>query len=457
MAVDTQLIRDVVVVVPGIMGSALAGPGGDMLWDVRPGSLPQAVRALANDRLRLPPGVGDGPAPDRVRATRLLSSLHVIPGLWSPVTGYDGLLDFLRSPRFQFIEPDAAEPDLIPNLLTFPYDWRLSCRYNGAQLAQLALPALQRWREQPGMQDAKLVLVCHSMGGLVGRWFAACEGGAPLIRALLTLGTPHRGAVRALGTLVNGLEPGLGPLRLSLTALTRSLPSMHDLLPQYDCLVAPDGSRSRLDPSQCPGVDAALWRSASDFHARIASPQAPAYPLYKVVGIRQPTPTTAAWKGDRLDLMEGIDGQNDGGDGTVPRLAAEPALHRGMEVVTVAEQHGELQDKRAVWDLLDGLLTREQVVWQGAGLGGDAIGVRMADVWTTAQSPSLQLDPVPDALVTVEVLNEAGQVVRPAQLVPPSGALVLAPLPEGAWRIRIRGRHETPRPVHKPILVLAGA
>ena len=457
MAIQPQLIRDVVIVVPGIMGSALADADGHMLWDVQPGTLPQAVRAVAQGRLTLPASLGDGAAPDGVRPTHLLNSLHLIPGLWSPVTGYDGLLEFLRSPRFQMIEPDPAEPGTLPNLLTFPYDWRLSCRHNGRLLASFAKAALQRWRDQPGLQDAQLVLVCHSMGGLVARWFAACEGGAPLIRAMLTLGTPHRGAVRALGTLVNGLEPGLGPLRLPLTALTRSLPSMHDLLPQYDCLVAPGGSRSPLAPSQFPGIDAALWASASDFHARIASPQAPAYPLYKVVGIRQPTPTTALWQGDRLDLMEEIDGQDDGGDGTVPRLAAEPALGRGAEVVTVAEQHGELQDKRAVWDLLDGLLTREQVVWQGAGPGGDAIGVRMADVWTTAQSPSLQLGPLPDALVLVEVLNEAGQVVRPAQLVPPSGALVLAPLPEGAWRIRIRGRHETPRPVHKPILVLAAA
>ena len=40
MAIRPQLIRDVVIVVPGIMGSALADADGHMLWDVQPGTLP---------------------------------------------------------------------------------------------------------------------------------------------------------------------------------------------------------------------------------------------------------------------------------------------------------------------------------------------------------------------------------------------------------------------------------
>lgn len=453
MAVDTQLVRDVVVVIPGIMGSALSSADGQPLWDVRPGALPAAIRALAGSRLALPPQHGDGPAPDGVRATHLLDTLHVVPGLWSPVMGYDGLMGFLRGSRFQLIEPDASERERIPNLLTFPYDWRLSCRHNGAQLARLALPALARWREQPGMQDAKLVLVCHSMGGLVARWFAACEGGAPLIRAMLTLGTPHRGAARALDALVNGLAPLLGPLGRALTGLGRSLPSLHELLPQYDCMVTPGGGRARLEAAACPGVDAALWHSACDFHARIAAPQVPAFALHKVVGIRQPTLTTAHWRGDRLALLETIDGQNDGGDGTVPRLAAQPLADWDREVVTVAEQHGELQGRQAVWDLLDGLLTQDLVVRQAAA-PAQQIGVRMDETWTTAQSPVLQLDPLPDQLVLAEVLDASGRQVRPPRMVPPSGRLVLDPLPEGAWRIRLAGELDTPRPVHKPIVVL---
>ena len=243
MAINSTTVRDVVIVVPGIMGSELVDAKGHPIWSVSPGALANAVRTLGKSlrRLQLPDDIGDNPPDDGVCATALLTSLHVIPGLWSPITGYDGLLDFLRSPRFRLVEADPRDRRVIPNLIPFPYDWRLSNRLNGRWLARVAVHALERWRAQPGMGEAKLVLICHSMGGLVARWFAEQEGGAELIRSLITIGTPHRGSLKALTTLVNGLDPGIGWLRLPLTEFARSLPSLYQLLPQYDCLVVEKG------------------------------------------------------------------------------------------------------------------------------------------------------------------------------------------------------------------------
>jgi pimeloyl-ACP methyl ester carboxylesterase len=53
------------------------------------------------------------------------------------------------------------------------------------------------------------VLVCHSMGGLIARWFAEKEGGAPLIRSLITIGTPHRGSLNSSHARQRP-EPGIG-------------------------------------------------------------------------------------------------------------------------------------------------------------------------------------------------------------------------------------------------------
>src|SRR5262249_40000667 len=123
------------------------------------------------------------------------------------------------------------------NLLPLAYDWRLPNRYTARCITRKIQPALERWRAQGGpYADARVGLVCRSMGGLVARWYLDPCGGAAVARKLITLGTPYRGAAKALEQLVNGVRPGVGPLAADLTGFALSLPSMHQLLPAYACL-----------------------------------------------------------------------------------------------------------------------------------------------------------------------------------------------------------------------------
>jgi pimeloyl-ACP methyl ester carboxylesterase len=454
MTFETTVVRDVVIVVPGIMGSELVDATGRPVWSVSAGALANAVRTLGKSlrRLQLPDGIGDHSPDDGIRATALLKSLHVVPGLWSPITGYDGLLAFLRSARFHLSEPQPGNHGLIPNLIPFPYDWRLSNRFNGRLLARVAVDALEQWRSQPGMEDAKIVLVCHSMGGLVARWFAEREGGAELIRALITIGTPFRGSLNALTHLVNGLEPGVGPLRIPLTEFARSLPALYQLLPQYDCLIT-DNGRTGLVAGRCPGLDTGMLADAVAFHKAIEGHDALHYALHKVVGIRQPTPTTAWLSGGKAVPSVEIDGQNQGGDGTVPRLSAEPVAGRGREVHEIADQHGELQGTRSLLDLVDGILSREEIIWQAAPTEG--FGVEMADVWSTLQEPGLQVSGLQDWRLLAAVEDETGrQVVEPIP-VSAEGRADFGRLPEGGYRAVVTSSSpEGPSPVGKPFLVL---
>jgi pimeloyl-ACP methyl ester carboxylesterase len=460
MPIDTTVVRDVVVVVPGIMGSELVDAEDNPVWSVSAGALVHAIRTLGKSLrdLQLPDRIGDEAPTDpkrKIRATKLLDSLHVIPGLWSPITGYDGLLGFLRSQRFHLVEPVPGDDGIIPNLIPFPYDWRLSNRYNAKLLAKTAGDALDRWREQPGMAEAKLVLVCHSMGGLIARWFAEQEGGAPRIRSLITIGTPHRGSLNAVVTLANGLEPGIGPLRLRLNPFLRSLPSLYQLLPRYDCLVT-DAGRTDLDRGNCPGLDSTMLKNAFAFHDTLAASGPPSYSLHKVVGIRQPTLTTVRVKGSSVTPSVEIDGKNQGGDGTVPRLAAEPETGRGQEVHEVAGQHGELQGTRSLLDLLDGILSREEIVWQDARPAvAEGFGVEMADVWSTLEEPRLCATDTGDRRLLASLRDERGQVVREPLPLAADGTAFFGRLPEGGYRAVVQsGRPGGPPPISKPFLVI---
>lgn len=64
--------------------------------------------------------------------------------------------------------------------------------------------------------DAALVLVGHSLGGLLARWYVEELGGAERVSGLVTLATPHGGTERARaapGSLGAALRPGSAVLR----------------------------------------------------------------------------------------------------------------------------------------------------------------------------------------------------------------------------------------------------
>jgi hypothetical protein len=45
-------------------------------------------------RLRLPDGIDDDHPEDGIEPVGLMPNLHVIPGLWTPIRGYDQLIKF---------------------------------------------------------------------------------------------------------------------------------------------------------------------------------------------------------------------------------------------------------------------------------------------------------------------------------------------------------------------------
>ncbi|HLL54074.1 MAG TPA: hypothetical protein VK447_11030 [Myxococcaceae bacterium] len=130
---------------------------------------------------------------------------------------------------------------------TFPYDWRLSSRSAGRQLAEFVRGLLRR--KLPGMPAdgaGGFDFVCHSMGGLVFRSFLREWGTAsPMpVNRVVFIGTPMLGSLYAVEAMVRGGILFL-PSFKAIRKLARTFPGVYELLPRMpDSFVA---GQSALD------------------------------------------------------------------------------------------------------------------------------------------------------------------------------------------------------------------
>ncbi len=235
---------DVIVLVPGILGSVLERCG-KIIWGPNVASVLALLRtgggALALDAT-------ESAAGEAVQPTQLMPDMHLIPGFWK-IDGYARLEQQIGA------LPGVRRGE---NFFTFPYDWRLDNRLSAQLLADAARTWLDDWRRSSNNCDARLILVAHSMGGLVSRYFLEVDGGWRDARALITLGTPFRGSLNALIGLSNGLAiPFLGAeAARRMAEVMRGFPSVYQLLPRYPCVDLGDGEARRIEDIQAlPGLD----------------------------------------------------------------------------------------------------------------------------------------------------------------------------------------------------------
>jgi pimeloyl-ACP methyl ester carboxylesterase len=450
-------LNDVVVVLPGIMGSVLHDKDGHEVWGTSLGALVKGVltRGAAAKRLQLPEGIGDEPAPDGVVATRLVPDIHVIPGIWTVSIGYDHLAKWFRD-KFDVVEEggDISRP---VNFVQFAYDWRLSNRASADALKARVEPVLERFRAQPGHADAKLIFIGHSMGGLVARYYVDVLGNQDITRKVITLGTPHRGALNAVVTLVNGISKGFGPLKIDLTNLSRSLPALYQLLPEYACIETPDGLRKTTEVS-LPDVNTAMVTDAMKFHEelRAAGPgESGVYQSHPVLARTQPTDTTARLVRGKVEALRTIDGRDEAGDGTVPRLSAAPygvaSSHSMLRYVM--EKHGALPSNDAVGVELEGVLTGTDLIPRAADFD---IGVACDDVLAADETLRASIEVEAGLVVDARLHREDGSVVAETVATDHDDNTYDASfdsLPPGryALRVGVRGSRDV---VTTPIVVL---
>jgi pimeloyl-ACP methyl ester carboxylesterase len=434
---------DVVVVLPGIGGSVLV-KDGEEVWGTSSTAIWHAVSSGGDSIKALALTAPDDPTlddlGDGVTAIRLIQDLHIIPGLWK-IDGYSGMIARLQS---------ALGLEIGKNLFGFSYDWRRDNRASARRLRRLGRQWLNDWRQDSGNNQAKLIFVAHSMGGLVARYFLEVLGGWKDARALISFGTPYRGSLNALGYLANGFAKGVGPLSIDLSSTLRSFTAVYQLLPAFACLDSGSGELKRVGEVQgLPGVDAARAAQALAFYremgkaeednARLEEYSTSRYEIFPIVGIDQPTFQSATFASGRVTLLQTIGGRDISGDGTVPRVSATPfELSQSHREIYVAEAHASLQNFDAALVNLIGILTGTQMDLSAFRFAAGTLSLDVDDVYA---SDSVTIRAKPSERVPVVArfaLTTIGKVVKELPLGPSGDRNVATTrLTPGPYRIAV--------------------
>jgi len=452
---------DVVVLLPGVSGSALAKDGKE-IWGTSSGALWGAVSSIGKSIRQLKLGDDDPSVDDLgdgITATRLIPDLHMIPGLWK-IDGYSATSASLLQGGLKANQ----------NYFEFPYDWRRDNRVSARRLAQATKAWLQAWRTSSGNDKAKLILIGHSMGGIVARYFLEVLGGWRDTRSLISFGTPYRGSLNAVGYLANGYAKGIGPLKVDFSDTIRSFTALYQLLPTFKCVDKGDGKVVRVgETSGLPNVDATRAAQALAFHREIQDAQQrnsqdeayrrDGYKIFPIVGIEQPTFVSAILRDGKLELRQSLEGKVIGGDSVVPRHSATPLeLSDQRREMFAAEAHASLQNFAPVLTQTGGVLTGNQFdlgTIEMTQLAQVTLGLDLQDVYGAGP---VEINAKPSKPVPLEVQifdAPTRRLVAQAPLKASDDGYARAhvTLPPGAYRVTVGG-DERVSPVTDACLVI---
>lgn len=455
-------VPHLLVFIPGIGGTALKAADGTLIWGLS-GKLPRkAVRIpdlLAGPSSRLfDPGYDDGVRPAGLMALP-------IPRLTRKLGLYGSVRAMLKA-NFALTEH---------NYLEFLYDWRRPVGFSSVLLAEAIKEKLRVLRRR--RPDAKVIIIAHSMGGLVARHYLQEYDKSGNCERVLTLGTPFRGSVKALDYLVNG--PKIGCARFAFLAETmRRVPALYELLPIYRTVIdrrgaLPAPAQRVAEIAEALGLDNEHLKRiqvAQEFMQALNVEHERSTRLQPLVGFGSPTAQQAELYDGRLVVNERSDllpaeYHISGGDGTVPVVSARPGGARGVTVRYADQSHMSMLTGRSalqalclmVHEALNGLMEGDDPY-----LGTEDAEAPMVDAGVPQTGPALlmRVDDYYPAAEPITISGHARGWARGRELwarldtedrAMPVGiaedgefTLTLAPLEEGLYRLTLADAPDGP-------------
>ncbi len=296
------------VFVPGIMGTELQMPNGEVIWPPKVSETVFGYKRI--DKLQ---------SPD-LRATKIVRNVSCVD-IYQPILTQFQQLGYSNSGS--------------KTLLEHPYDWRKDLFDLANQLAD----------RLDTVASDEIVIVAHSMGGLVTR--LVLESGQydnrpffTKISSFIALATPHNGAPLALARVL-GLDKAMGISAADFKTLTEneSFPSGYQLLPapgEDACWDTSNGTDLKpldyYDPDVAVhlGMNPKLVERAKAVHDVLNSGLAPEHIRYFYFsGAGHKTAT-------RVNVDNGskyVVFTRDAGDGTVPMWSSLPRPEQKQVVI----------------------------------------------------------------------------------------------------------------------------
>lgn len=341
------MATEILVFIPGTLGSEL-WDGANKVW---PGSTWEAIKGFSDTRFQqlLKPGLTPR---DIVRSAA--GGFIGIYNNW--IEAFEAIT---RGGQRLFREDPG--PGKTKTLYTFPYDWRLDLTVTAKPLADLLDSIVAK------VADADIKLVCHSMGGVLARYYL--ESGAfssrpafSHISLLVTLGTPHNGATAAYAVAV-GLDKTtfLSLEQTKTLANDTRYPSIYQLFPArtHSFVWSLDSKSSYKDfaaddpvISKTFGLTAAGLTAWTAFRAALTGNRPVHVRYFFIVGSRQETLVRLLWDGATLQRIE----LEDAGDGTV---SLPGAMDAATQSEFVGKSHVSLIETRPARQTLAALFGAE--------------------------------------------------------------------------------------------------
>jgi pimeloyl-ACP methyl ester carboxylesterase len=405
-----------VIFIPGILGSNLVyedAAGAKDIW----GSY-QSTRA--NFQLLEYP---TDPSKDKVVATKILDSFQILGPFG--VGAYRGIDSLLSA---------GLGNDYHP----FPYNWRQSSFRSAEDLKRFvdANASLRKAAHGDG-----LIIVAHSMGGIVARLFIDKYGAQYKVDRLITIATPYYGSMATLRSFLVGMSDYWKYINTDDATVRRvfySIPSVYELLPSYAGCCRDENDhdvittswqvwqqRGWIPPELSPPDRQTFLRralaSAANIHAIVQRPLPADVQTFFIVGYGSEMPRqiiaatngTFAWKAGTE------------GDGTVYRSSAVlPSVIPSLPMLVSQDHIGLLDDpdvRRQIAALAIKGTSPEPFLTAGVATTPTFTLQRSDGSWTKAKAvrieiPSTYLPAGSTQVSTITALDESGKSIADAVL-----------------------------------------
>lgn len=206
--------KNPVIIIPGITGSRLVDKKtGKMLWGAI--TAKQVIFLSERSGIILPV---DSPIfkenRDSIISKGIVDKYELPIGIIQ-FKVYRELLDMLENVGYRL--GDIKNPKPEDNLYVFDYDWRR----DNVENAKILADTIEKIKKATGRSSERFTLICHSMGGLLARYYLRYGGedvlgkgpnfrvtwkGAIHVKRLILIGIPNLGSMPVFKIMHKGLD-----------------------------------------------------------------------------------------------------------------------------------------------------------------------------------------------------------------------------------------------------------